>query len=75
MSSEFYIIFENIYWYYTSKDKIKQKIMSLETFICILLGITMHPANIEKDLKEFCNWFRLNTIIKIQDEYFNISNW
>ncbi|MEI0516713.1 hypothetical protein R4K54_04420 [Brachyspira murdochii] len=49
--------------------------MSLETFIYILLGITMHPANIEKDLKEFCNWFRLNTIIKIQDEYFNISNW
>ena len=104
MSAEFYIIFENIDWYYSNKDKIKQKIMSLDTFIYhtndefwlkedkqfndlyfdirlflddeyILLEITMHPANIEKDLKEFCNWLRLNTIIKIQDEDFNISNW
>ena len=33
MSAEFYIIFENIDWYHTNKDRIKNKTMSLDTFI------------------------------------------
>ncbi|MBJ2160770.1 MAG: hypothetical protein JFR39_01550 [Muribaculaceae bacterium] len=41
----------------------------------IMLEIDFHPFDIEKSLKNFLNWIRMNTNIIVQDEDGEISTW
>lgn len=41
----------------------------------IMLEISYHPLSIEKSLKSFLNWIRMQTNIIVQDDDGDISTW
>ncbi|MBW1655357.1 hypothetical protein [Flavobacterium quisquiliarum] len=41
----------------------------------ILLEISSHPPSIENTIKEFLTWIRERTIITVNDEDGEVSNW